>query len=361
MWHFLPPRYPRPAWLLQSGTSFLATIIHCQNGFRTMISSDQIALTPLWEAQPSTPLISPSTRASAKHSQSHKKLYGNMDFNMELDDSDHQDGGVSLIAETSTTSAPSSPSSAISRGFHPHFSTSSTSSQSNPRGPDLTSTTKSWSPPSPKPYAKGVGFSVDTDLSPTTPPQAIKPIIRLTISVESSPTTHQSTPKTYARSPLTTIPEEHTKPEIVDLSLDDDDDEGMLDPEETSTGLDHPSSVPASLPEFSKPFQTQYGSPSPSPLKKKSEDKPTIPHRRSSIPEPKRSKLCHEIDSAYSDDESAKKGDEKGVEKRVEYGEVKIEWDNSLWPPENMYERELCERVCEEVAVANGFQKVVIR
>jgi hypothetical protein len=304
--------------------------------------------------------ISNSNHKSA--SKRHKKLHNNMDFNVDLDDSDQQDGGVSLVSGPSS-SATSSQSSATGLGIHTHFSPSPPSDQPSARWLGLASNTKLRSSPSLKPYAKGL--AIDTDLSPSPTPLINKPGLPLTINTDlPSPKSEQSTPNTYIRSPLTTIQEEHDTNANVKMDLSFVDDEEMPDLEDSSTNLDLPSSLPGSRPDFSKTFQTKYGPSSPSPLKKEIEDAPPLPPRHFGLPESKKPRLCNEIDTVSSDDElpiSIKNEDGDGDEKKVGWGDVRIVWDNSLWPPENVYEREFCERVCEEVAVANGFQKVVIK
>jgi len=271
--------------------------------------------------------ISNSKHKSA--SKRHKKLHDNMDFNMDLDDSDQQDGGVSLVPWPSS-SATSSQSSATGLGIHNHISPSSPSPQPSARRLGHASNTKLRRSPSPKPYSKGLAVNTDLSLSPT--PLINKPGLPLTNNT--------------------------------DLPSPKSDDEEMPDLEDPSANLDLPSSLPGSWPDFSKHFQTKYGPSSPSPLKNEIEDAPPIPPRHFRRPESKKSRSCNGIDAAYSDDEfptSIKKEDSDGDEKKVAWGDVRVEWDNRLWPPENVYEREFCERVCEEVAVANGFQKVVIK
>lgn len=96
-----------------------------------------------------------------------------------------------------------------------------------------------------------------------------------------------------------------------------------------------------------------------------------FPPRRSSLGNEKKSKLSNEIDPAHFDDELMvkNKGDgdgdvkmtEEGGEKQVTQVEVVIEWDPSIRQPENNHEKELCERVCKEVALQHGYPKVLIR
>ena len=304
--------------------------------------------------------ISNSNHKSA--SKRHKKLHDNMDFNVDLDDSDQQDGGVSLVSGPSS-SATSSQSSATGLGIHNHISPSSPSPQPSARRLGHASNTKLRRSPSPKPYAKGLAVNTDLSLSPT--PLINKPGLPLTNNTDlPSPKSERSTSNTYTRSPLTTIQEEHETNTDVKMDFSFVDDEEMPDLEDPSTNLDLPSSLPGSWPDFSKHFQTKYGPSSPSPLKNEIEDAPPIPPRHFRRPESKKSRSCNGIDAAYSDDEfptSIRKEDSDGDEKKVAWGDVRVEWDNRLWPPENVYEREFCERVCEEVAVANGFQKVVIK
>jgi hypothetical protein len=366
MWHFLSTLIPTPSMAIAKQNK-APSDLHSETSPKWM-SNEDILRPDRFDPEPELATtykaldlaISNSNHKSA--AKGHKKLHDNMDFNMDLDDSDQQDGGVSLVSGPSS-SATSFQSSATGLGIHTHFSPSSPSSQPSARWVGLANNTKLRSSPSPKSYAKGLAGN--TDLSPSPTLLINKPGLPLTINTDlPSPKSEQFTPNTYIRSPLTTIQEEHDTNADVKMDLSFVDDEEMPDLEDSSTSLDLPSSLPGSWPDFSKTFQTKYGPSSPSSLKKEIEDAPPLPPRHFSLPESKKSRLCNEIDTVSFDDElpiSIKNEDGDGDEKKVGWGDVRIEWDMSLWPPENVYEREFCERVCEEVAVANGFQKVVIK
>ena len=175
------------------------------------------------------------------------------------------------------------------------------------------------------------------------------------------PRSRPSTPKP-SPSQLPTIYEEADAAALsaeMDFSFDGDDDD-MPPLEETTP------SMPGMWPIFKmeKPFQTRYNPTYPSPLKSsvgtEIENPPDLPPRSSSLPGAQELKVCNgeEIDPTYSDDESPTKDEEMKEEKE---DIVRVEWSNQTWPPENLYERAFCERVCEEVARANGCQRVYIR
>jgi len=171
---------------------------------------------------------------------------------------------------------------------------------------------------------------------------------------------NSSTPNT-SPSTLPTIQEESEPTSLsseMDFTFDDDD----MPPLEATA-----PSMPGMWPIFKieKPFQTRYSPTSPSPLKNSIENPPNLPPHRSSLPGSQEPKYNGgEIDAAYSDDEFLAKDGEMKEQKEGEDDEkerVRVEWSNDTWPPDNPYERAFCERVCEEVARAGGFQRVYIR
>ncbi|PMD42750.1 hypothetical protein L207DRAFT_510970 [Hyaloscypha variabilis F] len=199
----------------------------------------------------------------------------------------------------------------------------------------------------------GLGLTITTSLPPP-----------------NSPRSSHSTPK-VSHSPLPTIKEEAdpTLSSAMDYSFNDIDE---MPPLEDTT-----PSLPGMWHNFTldKPFQTRYSPSSPSLLresfssnssKTETENPQKLPPRRSSLSDAQKENLSNvgdtgEIDAAYSDDETPTRDGEEAREERKEPESVRVEWSNKIWPPQNPYERALCERVCEEVALAHGFQRVYIR
>jgi hypothetical protein len=198
----------------------------------------------------------------------------------------------------------------------------------------------------------GLGLTITTSLPPP-----------------SSPPSSHSTPK-VSHSPLLTIEEEAdpTLSSAMDYSFNDTDEMPPLE--------DTNPSLPGMWPNFTidKPFQTRYSPSSPSPLresfssnssKTETENPLNLPPRRSSLPDAQKQNLSNggdtgEIDAAYSEDETPTRDGEEAREERKEPESVRVEWSNKIWLPQNPHERALCERVCEEVALAHGFQRVYI-
>jgi hypothetical protein len=166
----------------------------------------------------------------------------------------------------------------------------------------------------------------------TTEPQSISSRNRLTGIANGStdlpsPKSKESTPTIYSRSPLTSIPEEQSGT----MDLDDD---IMPDLEDTASIHNPPPSPPYPPKQSTKKLVNDATFPN---LKIKA--LPALPSQHSTM----------EIDdTASASSSSTEKGDPR----------IEIEW--FVWPPEP-YEKDVCERVCEEVAILHGFQRVIIK
>jgi hypothetical protein len=267
--------------------------------------------------------ISPTTpKDPEKHSQ-----------NIDLDDSGGEDGGVPLNP-TSFTTTP------------------------KPKG----RITTDLLPSSPHPGRPGFRrLDMDSDLLSSSPKPA--PRIRLTIKTDlPSPTSNQTTPRDYIRSPLTSIPEEPAINEEGNMDIDSNEDLPVLE-DINSSDYELPA-FPGSFPNSSKPYNAQTHDNNDSSLEHENETQPST--RRPS-------KLSNEIDFAYfesdhlSDPTSLTEkgdggGDGDGGAQPASLPDVHISWDTrDRWPPDSLDEKELCERVCEEVALLHGFHKVIIK
>jgi len=153
----------------------------------------------------------------------------------------------------------------------------------------------------------------------------------------SSPQSSQSPPRTYTPSSLWTIPEEETG----DMELSDDD---MPDLEEGG-GV----SIFLDTSEYNHNHSNQNEGQCNGFLLEIAEEQDTSHHQD---PSASTSASNIEINNTTS---NASSEPEKGEPPRPC---IHIDW--SFWPPDDAYERDLCERVCEEVAILYGFREVVI-
>jgi hypothetical protein len=247
--------------------------------------------------------------------------------NMDLEDSGGEDGGVSL-------------------------NPTSFSSTFKPKGRSTTDLLSS----SPHPGQPGFRrLDMDSDILSSSPSPFPRIRLKLKTDLPSSTTSNQTTPRDYIRSPLTSIPEELAIKGEGDMDVDTDLNDMPVLEDINSSDYALPS-LPGSFPNSSNSFNQGYSPSTPS-SQKDYEDDFTFACRPS--------KLSSEIDVAYSDSEypsgptsPTEKGDENLTDP-APLPDVYISWD--LWPPENLAEKELCERVCEEVALLHNCHKVIIR
>jgi hypothetical protein len=249
--------------------------------------------------------------------------------NMDLDDSGGEDGGVPLNP-TSFTSTP------------------------KPKGRITTDLLPSSPHPSRPSFRR---LDMDSDLLSSSP----KPVPRIRLTIKTnlpSPTSNQTTPRDYIRSPLTSIPEEPAINGEGDMDIDSNEDLLVLE-DINSSDYELPA-FPGSFPNSSKPYNAQTHDNNDTSFEYENETQPST--RRPS-------KLSNEVDFAYSESDHlsdptslTEKGDGDGGAQPACLPDVHISWDTrDRWPPDSLAEKELCERVCEEVALLHGFHKVIIK